>query len=134
MHYLKKLKILLQHNIIYYVFLFIVLISYFVNTNIEPESVYKSFNNEKFIINDIVYKDYGVKLLLKGKEKVLGMYYTENKNDFKKSFSLGDHISITGDISHITHNTVPNTFDYKKYLTSNKIYKVTIIINFAPLY
>ena len=45
-------KIILQHNIIYYVVLFIALFSYFINSRIEHISTYNSFNNERqFLTN-----------------------------------------------------------------------------------
>ena len=71
MHYLKKLKTILQHNIIYYVVLLIALVFYFVSNSLEYVTVYDEFNNEQFIITNITIYDYGLKLNLKGKEKVL---------------------------------------------------------------
>ena len=124
MPYLKRLKIILQHNIIYYVVLFIALFSYFINSRIEHISTYNSFNNERFIITGITKYNYGVKLDLKGKEKVIGYIYDEN---YKCNYKLGDIVIITGTIKEISNNTVPNTFNYKKYLANNKIYNVIII-------
>lgn len=120
---MKKLKTLLQHNIIYYVFLFILIAIYLMNNNVNNyTSAYKTFDNEIFTITNIEKKDYGLKLSLKGKEKVLAYLYN-NKNKYE----IGDEIKISGDINDISNNTVPNTFNYKKYLISNNIHNVIII-------
>ncbi len=117
---MKRLKIILQHNIFYYVVLLIAFVFYFVSNNIEHVSIYKNFNNKSFIITNIIKKDYGIKLELKGKEKVIGYLY----NTKTKNYSIGDKVSVTGEIQNITNNTVPNTFNYKKYLETNKTYNV----------
>ena len=126
MLYLKRLKISLRHNIIYYVFLFLCLAVYFVCDNLDYVSVYDCFQKEEFIISNIMRKDYGVKLELKGDEKVLGNMYLEEDeiNSFLDKYSLGDKVLVSGDISDVNNNTVPNAFNYKKYLNSNKIYNV----------
>ena len=128
MHYLKKSKTLLQHNIIYYVVLFIAFSLYIFFNSFQHTSVYKSFNDEDFVISNVTKYDYGLKLDLKGKEKVIGYIYCEEELlSFLKSFSLGDKVSITGKKKDISSNTVPNTFNYKKYLESNKVYNVIVI-------
>ena len=132
---MKKLKIILQHNIIYYVFLFLVIVSYFINSNIEHKSIYEEFNNEKLTITNITEKDYGLKIDLKGKEKVLGFLYIETQEikAFQEEYSIGDKVSVTGDIKEINENTVPNTFNYKKYLISNNIYNVIEITDIKKI-
>lgn len=124
---MKRLRTILQHNFIYYVLLAIVLVSYFINSNLDYVSVYDSFNEEEFIISNIIEKDYGLKLELKGKEKVLGFLYLEEKEEitnFLGEYTLGDKVLVSGEISDVTNNTVPNTFNYKEYLLSNEIYNV----------
>ena len=129
---MKRLKIILQHRFIYFVVLFVALISYFVSSNVEHNSVYATFSNEEFVITDITLKDYGVKIALKGKEKVLGFIYykdDEEKKLFCLKYKLGDSVLITGENMEINNNTVPDTFNYKRYLVSNKIYSVVNITN-----
>ena len=124
---MKNLRNILQHRFICYIFLIIVFAFYFINSNLDYVSVYDSFDNEEFIISNIVLKDYGFKLELKGKEKVLGFLYLDEKKEidsFLKKYSLGDKVLISGEISDITNNTIPNTFNYKEYLVSNEIYNV----------
>ena len=129
MHYLKKLKITLQHNIVYYVVLFIAIILYAVSNNVEYTSDYTSFNNETFIITGITLYDYGLKYDLKGKEKVIGYIYCDENliQKYIKLYSLGDTIKIKGTKKDISNNTVPNSFNYKNYLINNKIYNVIVI-------
>ena len=124
---MKKLKIILQHSIIYYVVLLIALIIYFVSNSLEYITVYDEFKSEKFIITNITIYDYGLKLNLKGKEKVIGYLYTKENTETKKlleTYSIGNEVLITGNKKDITNNTVPNTFNYKDYLENNKIYNV----------
>ena len=124
---MKKLKTILQHNIIYYVVLLIAIIFYLISNNLEYITIYDEFNSEEFIITNLTIYDYGLKLNLKGKEKVIGYLYTKEENETNKllkTYSIGNKVLITGKRKDITNNTVPNTFNYKKYLSNNKIYNV----------
>ena len=135
MRFLKRLKIILQYKFIYLFLFFIALVAYFVSSNLEHVSCYSFFKDEKFIITNIIIKDYGIRLDLKGKEKVIGyLYYDEDKIDeFVSSFELGDEVLVSGNISDINNNTVPDTFNYKKYLYSNKIYNVIEITDISKI-
>ena len=135
MRFLKRLKIILQYKFIYLFLFFISLITYFVSSNLEHVSCYSFFKDEKFIITNIIIKDYGIRLDLKGKEKVIGyLYYDDDKiNEFVSAFELGDEVLVSGDISDINNNTVPDTFNYKKYLYSNKIYNVIEITDISKI-
>ena len=126
---MKKLKPILQHNFIYYVVLFIAICFYFVSSNTNYISYYDSFDGENFVITGITFYDYGIKYDLKGKEKAIGYIYCDKPSikKYKATYLLGDHVKIIGTIKKINNNTVPNTFNYKKYLTDNKIYNVIII-------
>ena len=93
------------------------------------------FKNEIMIITNIEEKDYGLKFSLKGKEKVIGNYYLTDKEFIKESkkYNRGDIIKVSGDIKQIGNNTVPNTFNYKKYLISNEIYNVIEITSITKI-
>ena len=122
---MKRLKVILQCKFIYFFLLFIALILYFISSSLNYVSVYDSFNNEEFVITNITFKDYGVRFDLKGKEKVIGyVYCKDDEFSLYDDFVLGDRVLITGNLASITNNTVPNTFNYKKYLISNEIYNV----------
>ena len=127
---MKRLRTILQHNFIYYLLLVIVLVSYFINSNLDYVSVYDSFNEEEFTISNIIEKDYGFKLELKGKEKVLGFLYLDEKseiNNFLGEYTLGDKVLVSGEISDVTNNTVPNTFNYKEYLENNGVSNTILV-------
>ena len=122
---MKRLKVILQCKFIYFFLLFIALILYFISSSLNYVSVYDSFNNEEFVITNITFKDYGVRFDLKGKEKVIGyVYCKDDEFSLYDDFVLGDRVLITGNLSSISNNTVPNTFNYKKYLISDEIYNV----------
>ena len=122
---MKRLKVILQCKFIYFFLLFIALILYFISSSLNYVSVYDSFNNEEFVITNITFKDYGVRFDLKGKEKAIGyVYCKDDEFSLYDDFVLGDRVLITGNLASITNNTVPNTFNYKKYLISNEIYNV----------
>ena len=133
---MKNLKTILQHRVICYIFLIIVFVLYLINSNLEYVSVYDSFEQEEFTISNIILKDYGFKLEFQGKEKVLGFLYLEEQeeiNSFLEEYNLGDKVLVSGDISLTTNNTVPNTFNYQKYLVSNGIYNVIEVSEITKL-
>ena len=122
-----KLRTILLCNFPYYIILFIALL-YFLITNFFI--VYKSNYDEISSINakiiDITIKDYGIKLTLKNKEKLIGYLYLEKeqKEEFLNNYSYGDIVYIKTEKLEINNNTVENTFNYREYLYNNKIFHV----------
>ena len=47
-------------------------------------------------------------------------YY--KKEEEKKKLKLGIKVKLTGEISLPNENTIPNTFNYKKYLNNQNIF------------
>ena len=122
---------LLHKDFTYYILLIITIIIFLISINITKESTYKQIKNESFKIIDKTKKDYGIKLILKGKEKVLAYLYIDKDkidNEYNK-YDLGDIITITAQEKEIKQKTLDNTFDYKKYLNNQKIYKSIEITN-----
>lgn len=131
---LKRLKIILQCRFIYIFILFLAIVSYFISSNVEHVSRYEDFNNEEFVLTNIYEKDYGLKIELFGKEKVIGFLYYKNSNDidlFLDNYGIGDRVIVSGNKISVKNNTVPYTFNYKKYLVSNEIYNVIKITNIS---
>lgn len=131
-----KLRTLLLHNSLYYFLICLALINLLlVNFFINKESSYKDITNLDCLITNIIIKDYGVKLELKNREKLLGYYYLKESKieDFKNTYKLGDKINITFKDKRVTNNTILNTFNYKKYLTNKRIYKVLDIITIKKI-
>ncbi len=112
-----RLKILLQCDYLYYFLLIIALIFSFYKININYRSKYHI--DEKIIygkIIDIKENKKKYTLTIKGKEKII-CYYTG-----KKIYPLGSLVYLEGDLFIPNNNTIPNTFNYKKYLSNNSIF------------
>ncbi len=123
-NYLLRLKILLQYNYIYYVFLIIALLFSFYKINLNYESIYNLDDNKIIgkVIN-IKEKDKRYTITIKAKENLIGYY----NNDLNAS--LGDTVLLEGNLFKPINNTIPNTFNYKKYLNNNDIYYLMNIDN-----
>ena len=62
---------------------------------------------------------------LKAKENVIANYYIqteEEKNNILNVIHFGDEVFLKGSFSEPSKNTIPNTFNYKKYLYNKKIF------------
>ena len=95
---------------------------------ISYHSVYD--NGNTFItgkVSDVIQKEYGMSFIIKDNEKV--------KCNLTEKIALndGDMISISIDLTDPSNNTIPNTFNYKKYLYNNKIYKIGKVNNIKIL-
>ena len=128
---MKKLKKILKYK--YIVFLLIILIT-LVRANKPIVSNY-NINDTYFegTIIDYTNKDEYITFTLKGKEKIKCNYYFEENE--KVNLKYGDKIKLKGDLKIPTNNTIPNIFNYKKYLNNNDIYYIlnaNNIISIAP--
>ncbi len=119
-----KLRTILLSNTLYYVIVSLAIIYLFISliyfNKIEvviPSEIVGTIIN---VITDDEKEIYTVKI--KRNVKVLARHYVKNNNYY--SFGLGDKVLVIGEEKSITNNTVPNTFNYKKYLERNHIYKV----------
>ncbi len=124
---MPKLKIILQSKyfigitlifVCLYVLVFTKLITY--KTNIDINSIFL----EGEILNYSIDGD-KLSLTIKSIEKVVATYYftsLEEKNSVSLQIAIGAKIKLEGKYSIPYNNTIPNTFNYKKYLYNNKIY------------
>ena len=124
---MPKLKIILQSKyfigitlifVCLYVLVFTKLITY--KTNIDINSTLL----EGEILNYSIDGD-KLSLTIKSIEKVVATYYftsLEEKNRVSLQIAIGAKIKLEGKYSIPYNNTIPNTFNYKKYLYNNKIY------------
>ena len=121
-----RLKSILQYsNITLYLFLMIILLS-IIRCNIPITPKYNIDDNYiDGIIVDIKKSDDKYSFIIKGKEKVKCNYYISEELSFK----LGDKVKLYGKLSVPSNNTVPNTFNYKKYLYYNHINYVMTVNN-----
>ena len=122
--FILKLRKILLCDKTYYILLFISII-YLVIYSIcyKVKSIY-NINDSEF---DLVIKKYkidGDKLNIEFNNYIIGNYYFSSyseKEEFKNSFLLGDHVIINGSLSEPNNNTIPNIFNYKKYLNNKRI-------------
>ena len=110
---MKKLKIILRHNIIY--ILLLLLIPYFFIINNFKSKFTINDTNINGVIKSIKYSENKTTFILKSKELILCNYYDYIDLD------IGDKINITGYINNVRENTNFNLFNYKNYLKSKKI-------------
>ena len=130
---MQKLKTILSFKIFIF---FLVLFSFFTSfircNYIFKTSIYNG--NEELITGTIIdYKMLDTKYkmtILTTKdnisEKVIASIYL-NDNDYNlrkkvSDFKIGDRIILKGNLNKPLNNTIPNTFNYQKYLYYQKIY------------
>ena len=120
---MRRLRIILQHEFFIKIIAIItILFSVIVTNFFSFKSIY-NINETNFIgiITKIEFNKDKITINIKAKEKLIVNYYTDNPNDYNY-LSLGDTIEVKGKLKIQSNNTVPNTFNYKKYLYINKIY------------
>ena len=126
--YLIKLKTILQSSYLY-IFILIVSLLYFVYNTLFI--TYNSkYSSETFFQGNIInYKIDGNKLSItfKDKELLIANYYFKTEDEkkyYEENIKYGSFIKIEGLLKEANNNTILNTFNYKKYLYSKRIYKL----------
>lgn len=121
MLFLKKLKIVLQSNIFYYLcFIFLIFYLFIITIVIKYDTKIDNLSVLEGIVIDINIKDNKISFILKNSEKIKCTYYLKDNESIDSL--LGKKVKISGEKSKFYNNTIPNTFNYKKYLYNNKIY------------
>ena len=108
---MKNLRIILLYKIILLTLIVTLGITLY-RINIKSEINIKQINIIGQIINKKILEN-ETELEIQGKEKILVKT--------KENYNLGDIIEIKGQIELPNNNTIPNLFNYKKYLKSKKI-------------
>lgn len=119
--FLLRLRKILLCDYVFYFLLLIVLSFTVFRFTLKKHSKYDL--NTKVIVGriiDIKVSNSSFKLLIKGKEKIICYYRFNIADDI--SFNLNDLVLLEGSISEFESSGVPNTFDYKKYLSRNNIF------------
>lgn len=124
---MKRLKHLLQSNNFFRVIALLALIYSLVLTLLPNyKSKYKGTEEElKLTVLDIKIDGNKLTLNLLGKEKLVGTYYIKTKEEkewYENNIEIGDKVHLKGKLVVPEDNTIPNAFNYKKYLYQNKIY------------
>lgn len=129
---MSKLKIILQSRLFYVIGLILLIIYVFISTKlIHYNSVYSG--NEltiSGIVNNVKVKKNNIQFEINGKEKIIANYYI--KEDIPNIDNIiGSKITLNGELKKPINNTIPNNFNYKKYLYNNKIYYTFNIDSFS---
>ena len=119
MHYMNRLKYILQHRYYLKIICFIFILGLFLFTLLYKKISIYNIKDTEFIgyIYKIKETDTKRTIYIKGKEKLIINDYNKNTK-----INLGDEIKVTGSLKEPQNNTIPNLFNYKKYLYNNQIY------------
>ena len=116
-----QLKNILQYK--YILLLILIILISIIRTKDIDKSIYNIKDNKFYgIVETYEYKDTYITFAIKGKEKLKCNYYL--KSDEKININYGDKLYLTGNLKKPKNNTIPNTFNYKKYLNNNNIYYI----------
>ena len=123
---LKKLSLILHSKFLYF-FLTVVIFLACIFTFCFPKTSKLDPTATKFTGKVIDFQVEGdlLKITLQSVEKLVGNYYfstLEEKNNFLNDYHLGDEMIVTGVLERPKKSTVPNLFDYQKYLERKKIF------------
>lgn len=139
MHYMLKSKTTLRFkHLPYIIFLISLLISFFISNYLVKTSIYSE--NQTVIQGRVLdYKASSDKITMtiltkkdSREENIIANIYNSSSNTTFKdnkllnsttdSIKIGDSITLKGSLKEPLNNTIPNTFNYKKYLYYKKIY------------
>ena len=121
-----RLKTLLQYNYFYIILVILVLCLTFIRNSFYNESKFNASETSFVgIVDEIKKSDDYYKITIKSKEKIIGSYYSKEP----LNISLGDKITFKGTLSKPKNNTIPNTFNYRKYLYNHYVYYLVKIDN-----
>ena len=129
-----RLKTILQYKHTTLIIFIIILAITLIRISIPNHSNYDITTNEiSGTLIDYKIEDDKLTLIIKAKEKVRCTYYI--KEEEKINLKLGIKLKVIGTLKEPNENTIPNTFNYKKYLLNNSIFytmnvdKVTVLNN-----
>ena len=125
---MKKLKTILQSNYFLYAILILTGLITIIRINIEPKTTYNLNTNQVTgVILSSKIKENKLTLIVKGKDKIQGIYYfktAEEKKNYKKELMVGKTVTITGQMILPNTPTTKNLLNNKEYLKKEKIYLI----------
>ncbi len=129
---MKKLKNILQSKYIFFILLLITIISSLIRINLKKVDIETPFEG---ILENYTIDGNKLSFILKNKYSLKCTYYIKDENELKvlKNLNLGIKLRVEGNIDYPKSNTIPNTFNYKKYLKSKNIYKVMSVENYKVI-
>ena len=118
---MNLLRHILQHRYLFKLLAILVLLLTIIYTKvIKKESIYTNETSFSGIVYKIKKNDTKTTIYLKSKEKLIVNY----NDKLPKDINLGDTILVEGSLSKPQNNTIPNLFNYKKYLYYNDIFYI----------
>lgn len=123
---MKKLKTIFASKTFFLSLIFLVFILTWYQVFLKRDN--SKFSNEEEITGLIKSKkvtNNKITLELKSKENIIINYYVDTYDELNKlndTLYEGIIITVHGTLKQPSNNTIPNTFNYKKYLKSKKIY------------
>lgn len=118
-----KLRTILLSNYPFFILLFIVSLITIFRLNINYKSNFKEEDKIIGVVYDLYIDGPYLRISLKSKDKITCTYYFKDKQERDKfDIQLGDTVLLKGSLETPSNNTIPNTFNYKKYLYQNKQY------------
>ncbi len=120
--YLIRLKNILRSRYLFKILLVLSLVYIFLFIKFDKkESIYTDLDNEFIgIVTSYKYDNEIYTIYLKSAEELIVYFDVITKLDIK----YGDKLQVNGSISKPKNNTIPNLFNYKKYLERKKIYNI----------
>ena len=124
---MRSLKTILQYNKLFIVFFILLCIYILLFTKIIKYESKLDIRKKVFegVITSIKFDGNRLVLDVKGEERLIANYYVkskEEKNTILDVIHHGDKIMLKGTLKVPFNNTIPNNFNYKKYLYNKKIY------------
>lgn len=124
---MRSLKTILQYNKLFIVFFILLCIYILLFTKIIKYESKLDIRKKVFegVITSIKFDGNRLVLDVKGEERLIANYYVkskEEKNTILDVIHHGDKILLKGTLRVPFNNTIPNNFNYKKYLYNKKIY------------
>ena len=124
---MRSLKTILQYNKLFIVFFIFLCIYILLFTKIIKYESKLDIRKNVFegVITSIKFEGDRLVLDVKGEERLIANYYVkskEEKNTILDVIHHGDKIMLKGTLRVPFNNTIPNNFNYKKYLYNKKIY------------
>jgi len=119
-HYLRRLKCILRSRYLFKILFIICLIYIFIFIKFDKKESIININNSEFIgiVTDYKFKDGKYTIHLKNKETIIAKYDSE----FELDINYGDILKVYGIFNKLDNNTIPNMFNYKKYLERKDIH------------
>ena len=125
---IKLRRILLYDNIYRMSFIFALSFSLLITLIPNYTSVYKGDEtNFNCKVLDKKFDGNKLSLSLKCKENIVSTYYIKSEKELsylKDNIKFDSHVTLTGSLITPKESTIPNGFNYKKYLYNKSVYYI----------